>query len=95
MKGNAMQNAEHIYTANQAALDREALSLWTIYNHPADFPHSYVARRFETANGRSVVTEDIVQCNDLSTLRKSFEMCGMARLPRDVSDEPSIIETWL
>ncbi|MEH2525891.1 MULTISPECIES: hypothetical protein [unclassified Bradyrhizobium] len=83
-----------IFAANDAALARGALSMWTVYDHPADFPHSYVARRFEISNGSATPTGDIVQ-GELSIIRIGFQHCGMVCLMRNEEDDPKIIETWL
>ena len=75
---------------------RGVLSLWTVYDHPDDFPHSFVARRWETGGGglAAVPTDDIIQ-GDLDVIRKSFEVCGLTCLKRNESDDPKILETWL
>jgi hypothetical protein len=75
---------------------RDVLHLWTIYNHPSDFPHSYVARRFECGGGGGEprVTDDIVQ-GELSILREGFRHAGLVCLTRNEDDDPNIVETWL
>jgi hypothetical protein len=69
--------------------------MWTVYDHPKDFPNSYVARRFEVGSGHAPhATTDLVQ-GELSIIRRSFEQCGLVCLKRKPEDEPQIIETWL
>lgn len=86
-----------VATAHNEAIARGVLSIWTVYDHPADFPNSYVARRFEVgkhSRGIPTVTTDIVQ-GELQIIRESFRHCGLTCLQRDDSDEPQIIESWL
>ena len=84
-----------ILEKQKEAQDRGHLNIWTVYDHPTDFPNSYVARRFEVRAGGSFVTGDIVQSDALSIIRKSFRQCGMACLTRAESDDPKILECWL
>jgi hypothetical protein len=85
-----MSDTEKIFNAHIEAMARGTLNIWTVYDHPADYPHSYVARRFEYDK----LTDDIVQ-GELSIIRESFRRCGLTCLPRDPSDDATIVETWL
>jgi hypothetical protein len=67
------------------------LSLWTVYDHPRDFPHCYVARRFVLDKP----TGDYMTSADLEAIRKQLMHLGLTCMPRDPSDEPQIIETWI
>lgn len=70
------------------------LSIWTIYDHPRDFPHSYVARRFEIRGPEPIATDDIV-IGELSNIRLHFHRAGLTCLPRQTGDEAKIVECWL
>ena len=85
-----------IAAVNEQARERGNLSIWTVYSHPKDFPHSYVARRFEVGSGESdpVVTSDIVQ-GELSAIRESFRSCGLICLSRNDGDDSAIVECWI
>jgi hypothetical protein len=90
-----MSNTEKIFSAQIEAMARGSLNIWTVYSHPADFPHSYVARRFEVGGGgEPVATGDIVQ-GELSMIRASFACCGLACLARNEDDDTTIVESWL
>lgn len=67
-----------------------SLSLWTIYDHPDDFPHTHVARRFENDQP----TDDVL-VGHVEVLRHYFEDQGLTCLVRDPSDDPVIVETWV
>lgn len=67
------------------------LKLWTIYDHPKDFPNHYVARQFigETP------TDSIVMSSDLDLLRRTLIEMGLTCLTRTDEDNPKILEVWL
>ena len=67
------------------------LTTWTVYDHPRDFPHCYVARRFEGERP----TGDLVVAADLDALRQQLIERGLVCLDRDPEDDPAIMETWL
>ena len=72
--------------------DYAGLSMWVVYDHPRDYPNSYVARlwRGETP------TESVIICKDITVLREMLlaEM-HLVRLDRMPNDEPQIMEVWL
>lgn len=74
-------------------MSREVLSIWTVYQHPKDYPAQFVARRFEATNPLTVTT-DFLQADDLNGLREQLP-AGLYRLPRESGDDPVIVETWL
>lgn len=70
---------------------------WVVYDHPKDFPDSFVARRH--AHDPDVAdyfpTEDYMASRDLKALRQALARKGLVRLDRDPSDPPQIMEIWL
>jgi hypothetical protein len=73
---------------------RGILSMWTIYNHPRDFPDSFVARRFEVAM-EPVATNDIIIARELDPLRTTMMEAGLVVMTRNERDEEQIVETWV
>lgn len=72
------------------------MSLWSIYDHPKDFPHCFVARRYEITRGQGpIATQDHVTATSCDELRDRFASQGMMCLPRVPEDDPNIVETWL
>jgi hypothetical protein len=66
------------------------LELWTIYDHPKDYPNYFVVRVF--LGGQP--TDRAFLCNSLEDARKlvpSDKFC----IQRDPSDDPVIVETWI
>ncbi len=67
-----------------------ALSLYVVYDHPSDFPHSFVVRRFE-----------FDQPKELLGVAPSLELArllipkGLVCLHRLDQDERQIAEVWL
>jgi hypothetical protein len=93
-----MRTPHQIALAQHDARERGALSIWTIYDHPSDFPHSFVARRFEVGPERSehpLATCDIAQSENLDALRHSFGEAGLVCVSRAPEDDPNIVESWL
>ena len=70
------------------------LSMWTIYNHPADYPNYFVARRWEVQAGKESPTTDVLLDVDLDKLRAKLPP-GLYCLPRFQGDDPVIMEVWL
>jgi hypothetical protein len=72
-----------------------SLSMWTIYDHPSDYPNTYIARRAEIGRGVIVHTTDTILDQDLEKLRAQLSLRGLVCLTRDPGDDPKIIEVWL
>jgi len=72
------------------------LAMWTVYDHPTDYPDKYVARRFDVGRDGPVPSESIIIMDDLGRLRDmlAFEM-HLTCLTRSEGDDPKIVETWL
>lgn len=74
----------------------EVLALWTVTDHPSDFPDHYVARRSEIlAGGAHRTTEVTLMDPDLEVLRGALRARGLFRLERMPGDDPVILEVWL
>jgi hypothetical protein len=71
------------------------LNIWTVYDHPKDFPDVYVARRWEVSRAGIVATSSIIFSLDLNQLRPVLDSMGLTCMPRAENDDPSIVECWL
>ena len=69
----------------------DALSMWTVYRSPRDYPGKYVARRFELDRP----TMDVIVDDALDNVRALMERRGLYRLDRYPDDDPVIVEVWL
>lgn len=72
----------------------ETLSLWTVYEKPADFPNHYVARRFEVQGIQHSATNDHIVADSLGSLRNMLPQ-GLRCIPRFPQDDPHIVEVWI
>lgn len=71
------------------------LRMWTIYQHPNDYPDLYVARLFEVDGNGSRPTGSIVIAETLDRLREEMIHMGLTPINRSPEDDPVIVETWL
>jgi hypothetical protein len=76
----------------------DALILWTIYDHPRDFPDHVVVRPFAVRPGSLEPEPHQVGClyRTLTAARTDCRRNGCSGfLQRDPGDDVNIIETWL
>lgn len=70
-----------------------SLALWTVYDHPSDFPGNYVARLFILDKPTPYVliadTLDELRAALLNAYPDLMCMC------RHAYDDPNIVEVWL
>ena len=77
------------------ASKRGALTIWTIFDKPKDFPEGYIARRFEVSEGgRTLATRDTLT-GKLEDIRMALEKAGLMKMAREDGDEPQIVENWV
>lgn len=74
---------------------RDVFSIWTIYDSPRDAPGQYVARRHVAISGGTTATDDAYISSDIEPLRAMFRERGFVLIPRDVRDDPVIVESWI
>jgi len=74
----------------------EHLVMWTIYDHPSDWPDWYVARPYTIGDGPEPVPGDtVILERDLERLRDQMQRRGLVKLMRNEGDHPNVVETWL
>lgn len=73
------------------------LELWTIYEHPSDFPHDFVLRRSVVLNLPPRVVHDAEPTALTDTLEeaRSYLPRGLFCLGREPADDPVIVEVWI
>jgi hypothetical protein len=76
-------------------MTERTLDIWTVYDHPRDFPHSYVARLFVVGPNIVTRTEQFMISADLALIREQLAVRGLTRLSPMEGDDPVILETWL
>ena len=78
----------------QASQDGK-LSMWTVYDHPTDFPDEFVARQHVVEGGSSRPTANAFRARRIEIIRLILQNAGLIPMQRDPSDDAKIIETWL
>lgn len=68
------------------------LPMWTVYDHPKDYPDKIVARLWEGA--LNLPTNAVILFDSLEAVRALFEP-RYARLTRSPGDDAKIMETYL
>jgi hypothetical protein len=91
-------------TEEDVVLNERIVSLqefgFCVYDHPIDYPNSYVARRWYTGSmvGNTAVIPDrdeFIVASDLETIRNEMRKKGLTQVPRHVDDDPVILEIWI
>lgn len=74
--------------------ERPRLPMATIYEHPSDYPDHFVVRVWEVG-AKDMRTAGVHLANSLEGARRMvphrFDYC----IPRDETDDPVIVETWI
>lgn len=74
----------------------EVLYIYTIYDHPLDYPSTYVIRRDSILAGQAVRDPDYNFENpDLAICREEMMKMGLTCLNRQQDDDPVILESWI
>lgn len=71
------------------------LAMWVVYDHPIDFPVSWIARRWLVTSNGPVATADMLAADRLETIRAVMQENGLIRMTRDPDDDAKVVETWL
>lgn len=87
--------ADEILMATADAIKRGALAMWTIYDHPADYPDGFIARMHEVATKGGTHPTSKTLKGELDELRQLFWRAGLLKVTRHPQDEPQIVETWV
>lgn len=83
-----------VMEAQYRAAQNGKLSMWTVYDHPKDFPDGFIARRFEVDRDGPKPTMETIT-GELGAIRLAFVKAGLTRLTRNPEDEAQIVECWL
>lgn len=76
-------------------MSEEPLRMWTVYDHPTDYPDVYVARLFEVTASGAKPTSIMLHSEELSGIRAAMMANGLTRLQRSEDDDAKIVEVWL
>lgn len=88
--------AKAIHDISKSARDRGVLPMWTVYNHPKDYPEGFIARCFETGGGHSApVATAFAIMGQIEVIRQCMLRCGLYCMTRSEGDDANIVETWM
>lgn len=73
----------------------DPLQMWTIYDHPTDYPFLFVARKFEVDAAGPRPTTEVFVAPSIDRVRFEMVRRGLTCLTRSPEDDPKIVETWL
>lgn len=69
------------------------LIMWTVYDHPDDYPDHYVARKWLAGDAWLEPTDEVLVDTDLAALRKRMPP-WLYCMPRQEGDDSKIVEVW-
>lgn len=72
--------------------------LYTIYDHPSDYPEHFVARRWSLVGNQDPARPDpgpVVAIGLTLDEVRGLLPRGLTCIGRDAGDDPVIVETWL
>lgn len=90
-----MNSIHAVMKMQHDASQRGVLSMWTIYDHPLDYPDVFIARRWEAGAVGVQHTTDTIVSHDVKILRDVFIHAGLTKVMRHESDDLNIMEVWL
>ena len=73
----------------------DVLSMFVVYERPADYPQSFVVRRYEISPGHSGSTSDVRVVASLEEARRPLAEMRLTNIGRYPGDDPVIVEVWL
>jgi hypothetical protein len=94
MKGSIAIDPHYAEQLQQSAASLGQLLIWTIYQHPRDFPDWFVARPYVIRPKTSGPMPMHLMAHTLDCLRLMLPN-GLTRLDRQPADDPVILETWV
>ena len=82
--------------ATRAYLDtlHSRLPMFTITDHPSDWPNFYVARLWLTLP-KAEPMPLVIMDTDLERIQETMEALGLVKLMRSPDDNPIIVESWI
>ena len=76
------------------SVSRRGRQMWTVFDHPPDFPDCYVAKA--SLNSIDVNHFHTFETDEaLEDMRAMFRQRGMVCVERHPEDDPKIMEVWL
>jgi hypothetical protein len=73
------------------------LEMYTVYNHPRDYPDTFVVKKWICEAGNPPVqdTSYVFTSQSLQKCREEMQAKGLICIGRETNDDPVIEETWM
>lgn len=65
--------------------------MWTVYDHPSDYPYHYIAREF--VEGKP--SNNYILSSEIGVIREQLQHMYLTCIGRHQDDDPKIVEVWL
>lgn len=69
----------------------KTIEIWTMYDHPADYPNSFIARKFINAQP----TNEVIVGQSVKEIRDILATKDLRHFGRSPDDDSIIIENWI
>jgi hypothetical protein len=70
--------------------------MYTVYDHPKDYPDHYVVRASTPVNGQVIHNPDaFMVTKDLVEIPTTLKSMGLVKILPEPEDDPVILEIWL
>lgn len=89
--------ADRARSSSEVDDSSHAMLMWVVYDHPKDFPHHFVIRRWvlDLSEGQMSAEQDAILCASLAEAHFALRDAG-ARVMIDSRDpDPAIAEVWV
>ncbi len=76
----------------------EALAMWVVYDRPKDHPTKVIVRKWVIAPppvSKPIATSEAFWTDSVDEAVGMLERAGWFPMPRDASDDASIVGTWM
>ena len=78
-------------------MSKEGFKIYTVYDHPTDYPDDYVVRTWYTEDKTEPTpnTELFIKDKSIEVVREKLSSMGLVCIDREKYDDEKILETWL
>lgn len=87
-------NAEEAQRVSNHYLEMGTLLCWTVFEHPRDYPDSFICRPSFPRGGEPIPAKVFLRAATLALLREKIPH-SLTPFDRHPSDHPNMIETWI
>lgn len=76
--------------------ENNGLEIYTVYDHPTDYPDSFVVRRWRVIEGKEIPDDKLlIQSKDLNLIENILLEMGLTPIPRLPGDDPVILKNYI